>query len=402
MISFQNSDSGGTSHATADPQKYELSNIVETKMLYLSTKSSQCTQLNGSMKSRVSFDLRSYLDFAGDDTIQSITLSMPYAILCNSNYQINSTNNTLYYTINGGNYKAVFPNGNYTTDTFMPTFVSVLTATSGAGFSISLNSVNGMFMVTNLYNSFTFLGTSTINYILGFSDTISSNIVVPFQETAFIGSIAANTNQLTVSSTFSPNFSLTVSQYIIFYDPNTSVNVTAQIATITGKYTYTLNTTIGTTAILNSNIITGAPYGIFMPRLCNFLPNPLFRIVIENNSLYNGTVLGSAGQPQYSNVLASIPNVTKQNTQVVYQNFSDEFAIQASGQTTLILGIMDDNNNYIDFNGISSYFQLRIRIYRRIKRSLSTFVTVLEGATKLRNLIEEESETIEKPLDKIL
>jgi hypothetical protein len=180
------------------------------------------------------------------------------------------------------------------------------------------------------------------------------------------------------------------------------VNVTAQVATITRQYTYTLTTTIGSTGIINSNMITGPPYGIIMPRLCNFLPNPLFRIVIENNSLYNGTVLGSAGQPQYSNVLASIPNVTKQNTQVVYQNFSDEFAIQASGQTTLILGILDDQNNYVDFNGISSYFQLRIRIYRRIKRSLNTFVTVLEGATKLRNLIEEESETIEKPLDKIL
>ena len=320
MISFQNQDSGGTSHAIPQAENFQISNIVETKMLYLSTKSSQCQQLNGDMKSHVSFDLKNYLDYQGDDTIQSITLSMPYAILCNSNYQINQYNNRLDYLLQGvsGVQSVTFENGNYSSDYFIQQFLALMPG----GFGITLDNINVKFTISHNTLNFTLLGTSTCNYIIGFSGDLQSSILSPFQVTC--------------------------------------------------------------------------------PRVVNFLPNPLFRITVENNSMYNGQVLATNGSAGYSNVLASIPNVTKQNTQIVYQNFSDEFAISPSGQTTLILGILDDNGNYVDFNGISSYFQLRIRIYRRIKRSLNSFTDVLGGATNLRDLIEKNSETIEKPIHKIL
>jgi hypothetical protein len=402
MISYQNSDSGGTSKAVLTDEKYEISNIVETKMLYLSTKSSQCTQLNGDMKSRVSFNLRSYLDFAGDETIQTITIAMPYAILTNSNYLINSTNNTLDYIVNGATYKATFAYGNYTADTFMQTFLYLLSEISGVGFNITLDQITGKFTISHQYYSFTLLGTSTMNYIIGFSDTVVSNLTAPYPQTSFIGSIAASSNILTIGTSYNPNVTLVVGQYINVYDPNTNTNVVLQVASITSSTTYTLSSSIGSIPILNSYIFTGPNYAIYMLRVCNFLPNPLFRICIENNSIYNGQVLGKDGSASYSNVLASIPNTTKQNTQIVYQNFSDEFAITPSGQTTLTLAIVDDNNNFVDFNGISSYFQLRIRIYRRVKKSLKTFTEVLGGATSLRNLMETQSESIEKPLDKII
>lgn len=314
MMSFQNQDIGSNTASSI----YETSNIVETKMLYLSTKSSQCTLLNGDMKSHVSYDLKSYLDYQGDDTIQSITLAMPYAILCNSNYQINANNNKLNIILNGGNYTYYFEYGNYSSETFMQKFLSLVPNT----FSIYLDPISVKFIITNSTYPFTLLGTSTCDYIMGFSgDQVS---------------------------------------------PST------------------------------------APYIVNCPRCCNFLPNPLFRITIENNTLYNGQVLGSAGNASYSNVLASIPNVTKQNTQIVYQNFSDEFAISPSGQTTLILGILDDSGNYVDFNGISSYFQLRIRLYKRIKKRITNFNELLTNATNLRNLIEEDEEIIEKPISEII
>jgi hypothetical protein len=275
------------------------------------------------MKSHVSFDLKNYLDYQGDETIQSITLSMPYAIICNSNYQINDYNNKLDYIVNGVSYSFRFGNGNYSSDYFMQQFLLKTLATSGAGFNIILDNISVKFTITNSLYTFTILASSTCGYIMG----INTNLV---------------------SSTGS------------------------------------------------------APYTATCNRVVNFLPNPLFRITVENNSMYNGQVLGSAGNAQYSNVLCSIPNVTKANTQIVYQNFSDEFAISPSGQTTLILGILDDNGNYVDFNGISSYFQLRVRIYRRVKRSLNTFNEVLGGATNLRNLIEEQSETIQKPVSSFL
>lgn len=318
MMSFQNQDSGGISKAV--PDKYESVNQVETKMLYLSTKSSQSINLNGNMKSRVMFDLKSYLDFDGDDTIQSITLAMPYAILCNSNYQINATNNVLNVILNSSPITYTFEYGNYASDTFMQMFTTLCGVN---GFVISLDQVAVKFTISHPTYPFTILGTTTMDYILGFSGNQVSNY-------------------------------------------------------------------------------SSAPYITVMPRCCNFLPNPLFRICIENNTFYNGQVLGTNGSPQYSNVLASIPNVTKQNTQIVYQNFSDEFTIQKSGQTTLLLSILDDNGNLVDFNGISSYFQLRLRIYRRLRRRVATFIDLLEGAGELRDIMENSGEVIEKPISSFL
>ena len=399
MISFQNADSGGTSRAVSDEEKYILSNVVETKMLYLSTRSTQCTQLNGDMKSHVSFDLKSYLDFAGDDSIHSITLSMPYAILVNSNYQINTTNNTLNYTLNGDPYTLKVPVGNYNTDTFIPTLINELNLKSGVGFNIILNQTTCIFSITHTTYPFVLLASSTINYVLGYSSTLPSSTSPPFNQTSFRGSISGGSNVVTILTP--PTIPLIVGNYLGYYNTGTTNIDTAQITAI-GANTITLANPLESFSITNGTFFSGVNYGVTCSRVCNFLPNPLFRICIENNSMYNGQVLGSAGNPQFSNVLASIPNVTKQNTQIVYQNFSDEFAIQASGQTTLTLAILDDNNNFVDFNGISSYFQLRIRLYRRIKKSLKSFGEVLGGATNLRNIMEQETEDIKKPINKIL
>jgi hypothetical protein len=275
-------------------------------------------QLNGDMKSRVQFELKNYLDFQDDDTIQSVTLSMPYAILCNSNYQVNTNNNVLNLLLNGTAYTITFEYGNYASDTFMSMFLSL----APSGFSIVLDQVAVKFTISHSLYPFTLLGTSTCNYIMGFSTNLVSS--------------------------------------------------------------------------------SSAPYTATCPRVCNFLPNPLFRICVENNTMYNGQVLGTNGNASYSNVLASIPNTTKPNTQIVYQNVSDEFMMQLTGQTTLVLDILDDAGNFVDFNGISSYFQLRIRIYRKVKRSLSHFNELLAGATNLRDYIEENAPTIEKPIDRIL
>ena len=268
------------------------------------------------MKSRVMFDIKSFLDFQNDETVQTATISMPYAILCNSNYQINYTNNILNYVLNGTASTATFPYGNYAIDTFMAKFKSLMPST----FSIIFDSVSGCFTVTNSTYVFSFLDTSTCDYIMGFSGTINSTVV-------------------------------------------SSVNT------------------------------------LVMPRLCNFLPNPLFRVCIESNTLYNGQVLGTSGSPSYSNVLASIPNVSKQNTQVIYQNFADEFAIQATGQTQLIMSILDDNGNLIDFNGVSSYFQLRLRLYKKIKKINKTFNELANTAVEIRSNLEELP-PVEIPIDR--
>jgi len=68
----------------------------------------------------------------------------------------------------------------------------------------------------------------------------------------------------------------------------------------------------------------------------------------------------------------------------------------------LLLSILDDNGNLVDFNGISSYFQLRLRIYRRLRRRVATFIDLLEGAGELRDIMENSGEVIEKPISSFL
>lgn len=299
-----------------NPMPQETVSYVETRTLHLSTRGDQCHLLNGDMKSRVMFDIKTFLDFQGDESIQVATISMPYAILTNSNYQLNYTNSRLDFTHGTTSASVSFPYGNYAVDTFMQQFL----VSMPSGFGITFNSVRGTFTVTNSAEPFTLLGTSSIDYVMGFSGDVSSSVV-------------------------------------------------------------------------------GAGHSATLPRPANFLPTPLFRICVESNSIYNGQVLGKDGAPAYSNVLASIPNVSKQNSQVVYQNFSDEFAF-SSGQTQLIISILSDDGSFIDFNGVSSYFQLRIRLYKKVAKMNKSFNQLMTSAAEARRALEASEAVIEKPLDR--
>lgn len=266
------------------------------------------------------FDIKSFLDYQNDDSVQAATLSMPYAILVNSQYQLNYSNCKLDFTHGSTTTSVSFPYGNYAVDTFMQKFLALMPS----GFGISFDDVRGCFTITNSVEPFTLWNTSSIDYVIGFNQDVSST-------------------------------------------PNEA----------------------------------GTLHIAVMPRVANFLPTPLFRVCVESNSIYNGQVLGAAGAPAYSNVLASIPNVTKQNTTVVYQNFSDQFAIQPTGQTQLIISILDDNGNLIDFNGVSSYFQLRMQLYKKVSKTTKTFSELLTTAATARRALEE-APVIEKPLDRFL
>lgn len=300
--------------------RYSTVNVVETKMLYLSTKSSQCQLLNGDKKSYVSYNLRSYLDFQGDETIQSVSISLVNAILCNSNYQVNEFNCRLDMDVNGTVSSYNFEYGNYNADTFMQEFQLLVPST----FSITYDQISLRFIVTNSTYPFTLLGSSTIDAIMGFSTDVAA----------------------------------------------VNAGGTKWVATCT--------------------------------RLMNMLPTPCFRVLCEANNLYFGTVLGAEGAPAVSNVLAHIPNNSQPNQLIYFQTFSDEFSVQSSGQTQLILKIVDDNNNVVDFNGVSSYFTFRIRIYRKQQRLNAGFRELLANATALNSQVAENAPVIERGLDQVL
>jgi len=278
--------------------------LVETMELVLSTKSKNSIILNGEKKSKVQYNLRNMIDFENDKTIEYVTVSMPYATLPNSSYNVNDYSNTLNVAWGGNNYSYVFINGNYNYQSFITAFQSILPA----HFSISYNATKNKFTISNTSYSFTLLP-STIDYIIGFTGTMASPTI-------------------------------------------------------------------------------SAPYTLEMMRVVNFLPNPIINICCQE--ICNGQSLGLNSNPLFSNILASIPNTSKLNNELVYQNASDEFVIRNVYNNTLNISILDDDGNYMDFNGVSSWFLLRFRIHKRIKSAQGSFNDFIGKATNIRNFIEPQ------------
>lgn len=150
--------------------------IRDTKILNLSTQSSSGYLLNGDYKSKVYYELKNYIDYENDPTISYISVSMPYVVLCNSNYIITDTNNTLTITTDVGILGTyTFPQGNYTAQTFIVVWKSLVPS----AFTLSLNTNTNKFTITYTgttpptYTTFSLSG--TIDYIMGFSTSVSSN-----------------------------------------------------------------------------------------------------------------------------------------------------------------------------------------------------------------------------------
>ena len=144
--------------------------IKETKQVHLSTTSGAGRILNAdaNFKSQIEFNIPNLIK--KDDTIEYIMFSVPYAVIPVSFYTINDTNNKLYYSIAGGNYDVTFPSGNYNANQFMTVFKSLIPA-----FTITLNSVTSRFTITHASSNFSLRSISTIDYIMGFSGTITSS-----------------------------------------------------------------------------------------------------------------------------------------------------------------------------------------------------------------------------------
>ena len=80
--------------------KIDESSLVETKELILSTKSDSCILLNGDKKSKALYNLKDFIDFEGDKTIDFVTISVPFATIPNSMYNINDLANKLMLSFN--------------------------------------------------------------------------------------------------------------------------------------------------------------------------------------------------------------------------------------------------------------------------------------------------------------
>lgn len=268
----------------------------DVKILNLSTQSSSGYLVNGDMKSKAYYEIKNYIDLEGDNTVEYVSVSMPFVVLCNSNYNINSYNNQLTISLTNAPTSTTtytLPVGNYNATQFIQQMI----LTVGAGFTFSLDTRTNKFTITN-NNSRTWTMSGTMDYIIGFSGTLSSS---------------------------------------------------------------------------------GVGYSAVCPRVCNFLPCPRFNICCD--FLNNGTLLGNSSSFSTSTILASVPNTSKNNTQIVWESDMNEFILKNPTLNTLTISIIDDNNNLIDFNGVSTYFQLRFSIYRRIQPKLRPFNQIVDYAS---------------------
>jgi hypothetical protein len=146
--------------------------VQDTRQVHLSTKGGAGQILNGEFKSSVAFSVPNLIH--AEDDIEYILFSIPYAVIPNSYYIVNDSNNRLVITENSITTTYTLANGNYNASTFRTAILALLPSPR---WGCSLNSITNKFTFTNTTYSFTFGATSTIDFIIGFSDAISSSLV---------------------------------------------------------------------------------------------------------------------------------------------------------------------------------------------------------------------------------
>jgi len=155
--------------------------IVESLIYNLSTRSSSCNILNDdkNFKSLCEFNIPNLIP--RDELIEYVHFSIPDCVIPVSFYGINDYNNQLDILINGVVRSFKFPFGNYNANLLIAEF---LLLTSGLYFNMTLNLFNSVFTITNSSTSFSILGSSSIDYILGFNGDAPSSSSYPYSVTA--------------------------------------------------------------------------------------------------------------------------------------------------------------------------------------------------------------------------
>ena len=142
--------------------------IIDIKQYHLSTRGDAGNVLNGDFKSQIIFSLPDAI--VVDDSIDYIYFSVPYVVVPNSFYIINYTNNKLYILQSSVTTLYEFPVGNYTSQSFMTVFKSLL----GASFNITLGINSNVFTITHTTTTFSLTSASTIDAVMGFSGTTAA------------------------------------------------------------------------------------------------------------------------------------------------------------------------------------------------------------------------------------
>ena len=256
---------------------YIMSNIQglvrETLSYAFSTRASSGINLNAisDYKSKVYYDIP---DLVIHDA-EYVYFSIPYIVIPNSFYIINETNCVLNVIENAVSISYSFPYGNYTLNSFLAKFSSIL----GSRWIITADNITSLLTISNTTYSFQILSTSTIGQIMGFSGNVNSNLV-------------------------------------------------------------------------------SSKYVAILPRPFSFFPLP--RICMKCPEIASACILGANGCN--SGIVLTIPNSGVINGKTIYQS-SVSYRLDRN-VNNLTISFTDDDNNYINFNGVSTYFTIQFDIYK--------------------------------------
>ena len=92
------------------------------------------------------------------------------------------------------------------------------------------------------------------------------------------------------------------------------------------------------------------------------------------------------GNINSADIIVSVPNNSKPNGQIVYENIYSKTMLKAERIERLNIQFTDDDGNLINFNGISSFFNIQFDIYRKSLEKPQAFREI----QNLANSVEEQ------------
>ena len=155
-----------------------------------------------------------------------------------------------------------------------------------------------------------------------------------------------------------------------------TLNAVTNIFTVTSNAPFYIDatSTIGSVMGFSTTLYSNGGNSIIMPRCYNFLPIP--RICIRCPELANTVMVGSQTS---ADIIVTIPNNAGMNGQIYYQNQSQaKLLFRHHELSRFIVSITDDDNNLLNFNGLSCYFTFQFDIYRKFIPKLPRFSNLVE------------------------
>jgi len=171
---------------------------------------------------------------------------------------------------------------------------------------------------------------------------------------------------------------------------NSIFTITNSVNSFTFYKTSTLTSVIGFSTDLTSSLVNSVNT-LVLTRCCNFLPLP--RVCIRCSELLtNNNMIGNNNKA--SDLVISIPNNAKPNGQIYYQNQTQVKSLyKGNNLNRIVFSLTDDDGNFINFNGVSSFFVLQFDIFRQ-------FVPKLPSFSNIVNMVN--SKTIHYPDEEII